>query len=112
MLMFCLSGDSVNGGGIVVKDKVFLLTFSEELGTRLETSTWEAQLTSFLPGSHLSFLKPYLPLRKMGNYKDTDWTKFVALHLFPDSVGLVSMEHTMEAERLVEKQRDPCLVFL
>ena len=36
ILMFCLSSDSIKGGCIVMKEEVFLLTFSEEL-----VPTWD-----------------------------------------------------------------------
>ena len=96
----------------VAKEVVFLLTFSEGLGTILETAMWELQSTFFSLGHGLSFLRPCLSLKKAGKHKGTDWTRFTALHPFQNCMDLVSMQCTMEVVLTVEKQKDPSLVFL
>ena len=65
ILMFCLLLKDVSepGGLIedvdgVTKEVVSLVTFSEGLGTILETETWELQPTFFSLGPGLSFLRP------------------------------------------------------
>ena len=77
--MFCLLLTDVSEPGVltedadgVAKEVVSLLTFSEGLGTILETATWELQSTFFLLGPGLSFLRPCLSLKKVGKHKGTD----------------------------------------
>ena len=77
--MFCLllmkasdHGGSTEDAGGVVKEVVSLLTLSEMLGTVPETVMWESQPAFFLLGHDISFLKPYLPLKKVRKHKDTD----------------------------------------
>ena len=82
------------------------------LGTILETAMWELQSTFFSLGLELSFLRPCLSLKNVRNHKGTDWTRFAALHVFPDCMNLVSMECTKEVVQTVKKQTDPFLVFL
>ena len=91
---------------------VFILTFSEGLGTILETAMWELQSTFISLGPGLAFLRPCLLLKKVGKHKGTDWTRLAALHLFPDCMDLVSMQCTVEVLLTVKKQKDPSLVFL
>ena len=98
--MFCLLLTDVSEpGGLtedvdgVAKEVVSLLTFSEGLSTILKTAMWELQSTFFLLGPGLSLLRPCLSLKKVGKHKCTDWTRFTALHPFPDCKDLVSMNH-------------------
>ena len=64
--VFLLLTDVSKPGGLiedvdgVAKKVVSLLTFSEGLGTRLETFKCELQSTFFLLGTGLSFLRPFL----------------------------------------------------
>ena len=81
-------GGLIEDVGVVVK-VVCLLTFSEGLDTVLETAMWKLQSTFALLGPVLSFLRPCLSLKKVGEHKGTDWTRFAALHLFPDCMDLV-----------------------
>ena len=117
--MFCLLLTDVSEPGAltedvdgVAKEVVSLLTFSEGLGTILETVMLELQSIFFLLGAGLSFLRPCLSLKKVGKHNGTDWTRFAALHPFPDCKDLVSMQCTVEIVLTVEKQKDPSLVFL
>ena len=119
ILMFCLLLTDVSepGGLIeyvdgVAKEVVSLLTFSEGLGTILETAMWELQSTFFSLGPGLPFLRPYLSLKKVGKHKGTDWIRFAALRPSPDCMDLVSMQCTVEVVLTVEKQKDPPLFFL
>ena len=117
--MFCLLLNDVSepGGSIedvdgVAKEVVSLLTFSEGLGTILETAMWELQSTFFSLGPGLSFLRTCLSLKKVGKREGIDWTRFAALHPFPDCMDLVSMQCTVKVVLTVEKQKYPSLVFL
>ena len=94
------------------KEVVSLLTFSEGLGTILETTMWELESTFFSLAPRLFFLRPCLSLKKVGKHKGTDWTRFGALHPFPDCMDLVSMQNTVEVVLTVKKQKHPSLVFL
>ena len=96
----------------VAKEAVSLLTFSEALGTILDTAMLELQSTFFSLGPGLSFSRPCLSLKNVGKHKGTDWTRFAALHPFPDCMDLVSMQGTVELVQTDEKQKDPFLVFL
>ena len=94
--------------GGVTKEVISLLIFSEGLGTILETAMWELQSTFFLLDPGLSFLRACLSLKKVGKHKGTDWTRFAALHPFPDCMDLVSMQmyrgscaDSREAERSI-----------
>ena len=91
---------------------VSLVTFLEGFGTVFETAMWEQQSTFFSLGPGLSFLRPCLSLKKFEKHKGTDWTRFAALHPFPDCMDLVSMQCTMEVALTVEKIKGPFLVFL
>ena len=84
-------GGLIEDVGGVEKKLVSLLTFSEGLGTILETAMWELQSIFFSLGTGLSFLRPCLSLKKVGKHKGTDRTRFAALHQFLDCMGLVSM---------------------
>ena len=64
--MFCLLLINVSEPGRLeedvdgaAKEVVSLLTFSEGLGTILETAMWELQSTFFLLGPGLSFLRSF-----------------------------------------------------
>ena len=102
ILMFCLLLTDVSEpGGLtedvdgVAKEVVSLMTFSEGLGTILETAMWKLQSTFFLLGPGLSFLRPCLSLKKVRKHKGTDWSRFAALRPFPDCKDLVSMQCTV-----------------
>ena len=105
-------GDLIEDVDGVAKQMVSLLTFSEGLGTIPETAMWELKSTFFsvLPG--LSFLKPCLSLKKVGKHKGTDWTRFAALHPFPQCMDPIFMHCTVEVKLIVEKQKDPSLVLV
>ena len=114
--MFCLllmdvsePGALIEDVGGVAKEVVSLLTFSEGLGTILETAMWGLQSTL---GPGLSFLRPCLSLKKVGKHKGTDWTRSAASHPLPDCMDLVSMQCTVEIVLTVEKQKGPSLFFL
>ena len=72
------------------------MTFSEGLATIFETAKWDLQSAFYLVLG--SFLKPCLSLKKVGKHKVTDWTRFAALHPFPDC-----MQCTVEVELTVGK---------
>ena len=119
MLMICLllmnvseSGGLIEDVGGVAKENVSVLTFSEKLGTVPETAIWELQSTFFLLGLGISFLRPSLSFKKLRKHKGTDRTRSAALHPFPDSMDLVSMQCTVEVAPTVEKQKNSSLVFL
>ena len=119
ILTFCLLLTDVSepGGLIeyvdgVAKEVVSLLTFSEGLGTILETAMWELQSAFFSLGPGLPFLRLYLSLKKVGKHKGTDWIRFAALRSFTDCMDLVSMQCTVEVVLTVERQKDPPLFFL
>ena len=76
--MFCLLLMNVSEPGSLAEDVdgaakevVSLLTYSEGLGTILETAMWELQSTFFLLGPGLSFLRPFFSLKKVGKHKGT-----------------------------------------
>ena len=98
--------------GSVAKEVISLLTFSERSLTILGTALWELKSTFFSLGLGISFLRPCLSFKKVGNHKGTDWIKFSALKLFTDCIDLVSMQCTMEVALTVEEQKDKSLVFL
>ena len=62
-------GDLIEDVDGVAKEMVSLLTFSEGLGTIPETAMWELKSTFFSVGPGLSFFKPCLSLKKVGNHK-------------------------------------------
>ena len=105
-------GDLIEDVDGVAKQMVSLLTFSEGLGTIPETSMWELKSTLFSVVPGLSFLKPCLSLKKVGKHKGTDWTRFAALHPFPQCMDPIFMHCTVEVKLTVEKQKDPSLVFV
>ena len=118
-LMFCLllmhasePGGLIEDLGGVVKEVVSLLRFSDGLGTILETTMRELESTFFSIAPGLFFLRPCLSLKKVRKHKGTDWTRFAALHPFPDCMDLVSMQYTVEVVLTVKKQKHPSLVFL
>ena len=90
---------------------VSLLTLSEMLGTVPETVMWESQTAFFLLGHDISFLKAYFSLKKVRKHKDTDWSKFFAMHQFSHSMNPVSMQYTVEVELTVKKQNDLFMVL-
>ena len=98
-------GGLIENVGGVVKEAVFLLIFSEGLGTILETAMWRLQSTFFSLGPGLFFVRPCLSSKRVGKHKCTDCTRFAALHLFPDCMDLVSMRCTVEVVLTVEKQK-------
>ena len=95
-------GGLIEDVGGVTKEVVSLLTFSEGLGTVLETAMWELQSTFFSLGPGLSSLRPYLSLKKVGKHKGTDWIRFAAYHLFPDCMDLVSMECVIYVAAIID----------
>ena len=99
-------GGLIEDVGVVVKEVVCLLTFSDRLDTILETAMWKLQSTFALLGPVLSFLRPFLSLKNVGEHKGTDWTRFAALYLFPDCMDLVSIQCTVKVALTVEKQKD------
>ena len=56
--------------------------------------------------------KTLIIIEKGGKHKGTDWTRFAALHMFPDCMDLVSMHRTVEVVLTVEKQKGLSLVCL
>ena len=116
--VFLLLTDVSKPGGLiedvdgVAKKVVSLLAFSEGLGARLETFMCELQSAFFFLGTGLSFLRPCLSLKKVGKHKGTDWTRFDALHTFPNCMDQVSMQCTVEVVLTTEKQKDPSLAFV
>ena len=105
-------GGFIEDVGVVTKEVVSLLTFSEVLSTILDTAMWELQSTLSSLVSELSVLRHCLSLKKVGKHKGTYWTRFAALHPFHSYMDLVSMQCTVEVVLAVDKQKDPFLVFL
>ena len=86
---------------LVVQQKTDIL---RRLGyTTLKTARRKSQLTFFLFGPNLSFLKPYLPLKMVGKHHCTDWTKFISLCQLSACMNLIFQERTVKAGLSVEK---------
>lgn len=68
----------------MIREQISLLKFLKGLGTNLETTMLGATIIGIVP----ILFKNLLIIEKVGNYKDNDWTKFIALQLFPDCMDL------------------------